>query len=237
MLVCRPERRRKRTCLKDHDQVLGLLKELVPVEVCAERDASACADLSLDDRRRLDTVVEDNGAPEMLTFGGGIISCTRCTVQDDNGVAVLPVRTGYISLTDSTVSTGGGTAVFAAERATVYADNTDVSANSIALYADENSEIYWTEGQVDGSIYADLHSHLYLTGVTQTANPIGNLATDDSHLKIVGGEFLGDTLLSGFSDGTAEGSPIFDTISCDRGGDLYCDGSEAKTSSSCGLCP
>ena len=54
---------------------------------------------------------------------------------------------------------------------------------------------------------------------------------------INGGTFLGDTRMTGFSSATAENSATFDTITCDRGGDLYCDGSETKTGSTCGLCP
>lgn len=49
---------------------------------------------------------------------------------------------------------------------------------------------------------------------------------------------VGDTLFSGVSSGTAESGSSFTAVTCDRGGNLYCDGSVTKTSSSgCGLCP
>jgi hypothetical protein len=184
-----------------------------------------------------DTVIANNGSIELLAFGSGQISCIRCTVDDDNGIVAVAFRTGIITFTDSTVSTGGSVAIVPVEHATISGRDTDVSAGVLALYASEDAQLHWRGGQVEGSIWADFASQVFLNGVTQTANIVQNRASEDSHFRIDGGTFVGDTLLTGFSTGTTEGSPTFDTVSCNRGGDLFCDGSETKSGSSCGLCP
>lgn len=185
-----------------------------------------------------DSVIADNGNFELATFSGGHIVCTRCTVDDDDGLLAVSVRGGVIDFNDSALSTGGALAVLPVEESSVFGTDTDVAAGLISLYATQNSQLHWTGGQVAGSIWADTASQLFLNGVTQTVNPAGNRVSEDSHVRIDGGNFVGDTLLTGFSSGTAEGSPTFDTVTCDRGGDFFCDGTVMKTGSvGCGLCP
>lgn len=185
----------------------------------------------------VDSVIADNGNVALITFSGGLITCTRCTVDHNGGILAVAVRGSVIQFDDSSLSTSGTVGVLSAERGSVYGSDTDVSAGLVPLYASEDAQLSWTGGAVEGSIWADFTSQLFLTGVTQTANPVQNRVSEASHLAITGGSYLGDTLLTGFSNGTAEGSPTFDTISCDRGGNLFCDGSETKTASACGLCP
>lgn len=184
-----------------------------------------------------DSVIANHDNIDLLTYSGGLISCTHCTVDDDDGILVAALRGAVMSFEDSALTTGGIIAVLPVERGSITGTDTDVSAQLVPLYASEDSQLHWTGGEVEGSIWADFTSQIFLDGITQTANPIQNRMSEASHLAITGGSFVGDTYLTGFSNGTAEGSPSFDTISCDRGGDLYCDGSETKSGSSCGLCP
>lgn len=184
-----------------------------------------------------DTFLGDNGSIDLITFNGGLVNCTRCTISRGAGVPVVAANDSRISLTDSSVTTSGFAAVAAQSNAFVYGDGSDASSSFWAIWALEGSQISWNGGDLDGSAVADTASQLFLNGVNQTSNVSGNLVTDDSHLRIVGGTFIGVTRLTGFSDGTAEGAPSFDSVTCDRGGDLFCDGSETKTGSSCGLCP
>lgn len=184
-----------------------------------------------------DSEISNNGQIELITFSGGDIRCTRCTIEDDDGLMVVPLRSSLIVLDESTVSTGGNVAVLAAEAATVLGADTDVTANGIALYASENAQVRWTGGQVDGSIWADFASQVFLSNATQISNPFGNVASESSHIRVDGGALFADTRFTGFSNGTVEGGVTLDTLTCDRGGNAFCDGSETKTGSSCALCP
>ena len=183
----------------------------------------------------VDTTIAFNGSFELIAFEG-VANCERCTIDDD-GFSVVAASGARISFLDSWITTSGDIAVNADLAAFVSGRNTDVTSGFITLWTNRGSRLFWRDSTLSGSFWADTDSQLAVVGTTQTANLVRNIAFQDSHVEIRGGTLVGDTQLTGFSNGTAEGAPTLGTVTCDRGGDLYCDGSETKGGSSCGLCP
>ena len=69
-----------------------------------------------------------------------------------------------------------------------------------------------------------------------TGNPRRNVFNSNSALSVDGGTLLGVNL-SFFSNGEIFTAATVGAVSCDIGSDLFCDGTEIKTSTTCGLCP
>ena len=184
-----------------------------------------------------DSEIADNGDIEIITFSGGDVRCTRGAVSDDDGIAVAALRGALMVFNDSTISTGGSVGVYSVEESTIYGTDSDVADATISLYSSTDAQIQWTGGQIDGSVWSDFASRAYLFGVTQAGNPVGNSASEHSHFRVDGGTLVGDTRMTGFSNATLEAGVSLGSVSCDRGGDAFCDGSVTKSSSSCGLCP
>lgn len=73
--------------------------------------------------------------------------------------------------------------------------------------------------------------------VKQSVNLGTNLIRDDSTLILDGTEFIGQTTIETFANGQALNNSTLGELDCNSGGVFFCDGSESKGVSTCGLCP
>ena len=142
---------------------------------------------------------------------------------------------GDVSLTHSTIV--GDKGVRAMRGSLLIGQFSHVTSSGTGLQSTEMAELNWFEGDVSGSIVADFKSLLLLQDVDQTANPLNNVVNRSSTLTINDTTLVGPTHLRIFSNGEVINGSGLGVLTCSTGSDIFCDGTETKTSSTCGLCP
>ncbi len=193
-----------------------------------------------------DTEIANDTGFQLLTWGHGTITCTRCTINAPHGHGVAAIVGGRIGLTDSSV-TVGGVAVQVEENGYFRAEDTNIAAGSWAAYAGENSAVLISSQdagsppEISGSVWAQAKSMVWLEGITQTANPLDNYVSEHSNLNLLNSTLVGLTHLTRFSNGTAEGGSALGDLVCARGADFFCDDPAVNlptpgSTSNCGQC-
>ncbi len=213
-----------------------------------------------------DVVVSGNGSPcSTDPTGGGVgigsffsssLTCTRCTVTDNDGgesgcdVGVQTTRASTVVMQDSTVS--GDPAVFATTAARLFAiDSTLIGTpfaddcSEFAAFSSQHGQLTVQGGTIAGGLLADLKSVLILrrsvaTGqpAQQTVNNCENQVTRDSMLDVAqGASLLGTTSFDSFSQGFFRGAAAAGDLNCIGASDAICRAGAVATSSNCASCP
>ena len=183
----------------------------------------------------LDCRLENNGQAAISVARVARIGCTDCEIHGNGGAAGIVDAAGELFLETSNVSGPIGFRAFGAGRIDGF--DTDVAATTgPALRADLESVINWETGTLDGRVVADTKSQINLFNVTQPAGAGTNFVLTDSTLTVAGSSLARPLDLQTFANGVITDSTV-GTVACATGADVACQGTVAKTSSTCGLCP
>jgi len=204
-----------------------------------------------------DGVLTDNGSVNVGLFQASRLECRRCTLSN-------PLLTGPI-LTRNNVLALAGSAVFLNEstltegglnlnNSLVSATDTTIEARlpgpGIALpLLSLASNVTLTRTEIAGALNILQGSTARLFGVVQTRSDGGNVADDDSHVRIAdaspaaGGppsipsSILGLTLRN-FSNASLLQASQITTLWCSQGANAYCSNpANVSGPSTCALCP
>ena len=163
------------------------------------------------------------------------VSCQSCTFAEHPYAAFIVSGGGsHGTLANSTISGGSGAAAIL--QGDLHVLNTTITATNRAINV-EQAQARVIGGSIAGQIVGDYRSLIRLENTTQTSNPFGNYLGQGSFVAVNASSLAGSTQLRGFSQGSIANGAHLGDLSCGTGADVTCDGSETKSSSSCGLCP
>ena len=183
----------------------------------------------------LDCRLENNGLAAISAARVARIGCTDCEIHGNGGAAGVVDAAGELFIDTSNVSGPIGFRSLAGGR--IEGFDTDVAATTgPALRADQESVINWDTGTLDGRVVADTKSQINLANVTQPAGAGTNFVLTDATLTVDGSSLARPLDLQTFANGVITDSTV-GTVACATGADVACQGTVAKTSSTCGLCP
>jgi len=184
------------------------------------------------------TEFANNTQFQLATWSGGFINCTECTISAPAADGLLSSVGGRMFLTNSSVIVGGWGAL-TSENGYFSAKDTYIAADAWAVWATKNSQMFLEGGDIFGMVWAESKSMVWLEGVTQTDNSWRNYVGEDSNLNLIDATLIGETKLTRFSNGTAEGLSALGDLVCDRGADFFCDNPTTQVggTSDCGQCP
>ena len=175
----------------------------------------------------------------------GQLYCSSCILEDNpdptGGFGVIARTGGIVGLEDTTIDgVRFGAAAIQGGQVTIV--NSDVTGDFSSLFASDHATLQVDGSSVAGLIFLDTKGRMELFDVVQTSTGLPNFAEGDSFLQIFAGaagstSFADDWILDGFTKGESFGPVAFDGLVCSVNSDFDCDGTESKTSSSCGLCP
>jgi len=176
-----------------------------------------------------DVHVSDSRRAGIAAFGAAQVFCTRCDLVG-NRSGLFAVQSSF-SFENSTVQ-GAGAGIGSFGSSEVDVIDSTVQAGMWALLAEEHAILRYIHQsapaplQFSGSIAANEHSNIYITGpIEQTSSPgWANVAFRDSAIHLRGGSKLISYLWTGVLSRSAfdEGASLNGTMACYLGSDTFC---------------
>jgi hypothetical protein len=204
-----------------------------------------------------DGVLTDNGSVNAGVFQASRLECRRCTLSN-------PLLTGPILTRNNVLALAGSTAILIESTLTEGGLNL---SNAVATITDStiearlpgpgialplqslDSNVTLTRSEVAGALSILQGSTVRLFGVVQTRSDGGNVADDDSFVRVAdaspaaGGppsipsSIMGLTLRN-FSNASLLQTSQLTTVSCSLGSNAFCaNPANVSGSSTCALCP